>query len=96
MKQIRIGEFETNSSSTHSLNICTIDEWNDWISGKLLFNPYKKKFIDSGSNNPGKGDYYTYDEYWDDLNEYLEGYDEHYTSKSGDEIVIFGAYGYNG
>ena len=37
MKQIRKNVFETNSSSTHTLAICTEDEYKDWQDGKLLF-----------------------------------------------------------
>lgn len=39
------------------------------------------------------GDYATYESFWDC---YLEGFDENYTSPSGDEIVVFGQYGYDG
>lgn len=146
MIQIRHSTFETNSSSTHSLNICTRQEWNDWREGKLLYNPYEEKFIDNYLLSEEKkqaklreyydteikkeyykdfpdltkeelsklmmmavqdnfifqdlsgledNDYYTYDAYWD-RNDELEGYSEYYTSKAGDEIVIFGEYGYNG
>jgi hypothetical protein len=36
MKQIRFGVFETNSSSTHSLTICTSEEWEQFLDGKLV------------------------------------------------------------
>lgn len=93
MISIRNCVFETNSSSTHSLNICTQEEWDNWVSGKLLYNEYDEKFTDKVSNNEDK-DYLTFDSYWDD--EYLETYKVCYTSKSGDKIVIFGKYGYDG
>ena len=32
---IRRGVFETNSSSTHSLTICTEDEFNKWKNGEM-------------------------------------------------------------
>lgn len=38
-------------------------------------------------------DYEMYDEWLDD--EYLEIYVKNYTTESGDEIVVFGKYGYN-
>lgn len=38
MRQIRNNVFETNSSSTHSIAICTEDEFNDWMAGKLYKN----------------------------------------------------------
>ena len=34
-KTIRFGVFETNSSSTHTLTICTQKEFDDWKDGKL-------------------------------------------------------------
>ena len=47
MINIRIKTFETNSSSTHSINICTLEEWDAWKEGKLLYNPYELEFIDN-------------------------------------------------
>ena len=37
MKQIRHGVFETNSSSTHSITMCTKAEYDAWISGEMYF-----------------------------------------------------------
>jgi len=45
MKQIRLGVFETNSSSTHSLTICTKAQFDDWTSGKLYFDRDNEKFV---------------------------------------------------
>lgn len=51
MKQIRKAIFETNSSSVHSLTMCTKDEYDKWIDGELLLNegwfeaPYDKQFF---------------------------------------------------
>lgn len=45
MKQIRKNVFETNSSSTHTLAICTEDEYKDWKDGKLLFNKWRETFV---------------------------------------------------
>lgn len=44
MRQIRRGVFETNSSSTHSITICSKEEYEDWKQGKILFNTETKKF----------------------------------------------------
>lgn len=38
MKVIRRGVFETNSSSTHSITMCSEDEYNAWNSGELYLN----------------------------------------------------------
>ena len=39
--------FETNSSSTHSLTMCTKEEYDNWKNGKLLFDSCYKKFVPS-------------------------------------------------
>lgn len=36
MRQVRVGTFETNSSSTHSITMCSDSEYQAWESGKLL------------------------------------------------------------
>lgn len=36
-RQIRLGVYETNSSSTHSLTICSEEEFEQWKNGELLF-----------------------------------------------------------
>lgn len=38
MRQVRNNVFETNSSSTHSIAICTENEFNLWMAGKLYKN----------------------------------------------------------
>lgn len=35
MIQIRFGAFETNSSSTNSISICMLDDYQRWRSGEL-------------------------------------------------------------
>ena len=136
MKQMRRGVFETNSSSTHSLTICTEEEFEKWQNGELLFDRWNDCFIeerplsdqektDAMKNyNNIKSTYWknweqlskeeveswyrryasqhlnksddgqTYDEYMDSCD--LEAYFKHYTSPSGDKLVIFGKYGYDG
>ena len=43
-KQIRRGVFETNSSSVHSLTMCSIEEYEKWENGKVLFWKWNDKF----------------------------------------------------
>lgn len=38
MLQIRKNVFETNSSSTHSITMCSQDEYDAWMKGELLLN----------------------------------------------------------
>lgn len=44
-RQIRNNVFETNSSSTHSLTICSEEQFEDWKNGKLLFNDWDDEFV---------------------------------------------------
>jgi len=37
MIQVRLGIFETNSSSTHSLVVCTDEELAKWKKGELVY-----------------------------------------------------------
>lgn len=42
--QIRRGTFETNSSSVHSLTMCTANEFQKWRDGEVLFWGDTEKF----------------------------------------------------
>ena len=43
-RQIRRGVFETNSSSVHSLTMCSYEEYEKWENGDVLFWVDKNKF----------------------------------------------------
>lgn len=43
-RQIRRGVFETNSSSVHSLTMCSGEEYKKWEKGKVLYWRNKNKF----------------------------------------------------
>lgn len=45
MISVRKGVFETNSSSTHSLTMCTESDYDKWKKGELLFHRWKDEFI---------------------------------------------------
>ena len=138
MKQVRSGVFETNSSSTHSLTICTEEEFEKWQHEEMLLDTYndklvknaplteeekldaqenynfnkraywkdweqlsdeeKKSWYDKYSMNVHRQNSYQFKTYsdWYDSYDSLERYSRHYTSPSGDRLVIFGKYGYNG
>lgn len=44
MKQIRHGVFETNSSSVHSLTMCSSEEYQKWENGEVLYWEDEDKF----------------------------------------------------
>ena len=96
-KSIRIGVFETNSSSTHSLCIVSQEDYNKWKKGELIFDRNNETLITIDEMQSHKNDryfdeddYQTKESYFDNN---LEEYEERYTTKSGDNIVVFGKYG---
>ena len=122
MIQVRNSVFETNSSSVHSLTMCTAQEYDKWRSGELLYNHYagvdQKDFITREEAEeiirenrrqwaPDIVDYpiideaffdaglYTWDDFWNERCEYLEGYSARYITPGGEEIVAFGYSGYD-
>ena len=135
-RQIRRGVFETNSSSTHSLTMCSEEEFEAWKRGEVLFKQWEEKFVkptqlSEQDKRDAEEEYnYTKDSYWKDWDDLSDAekekwyakyatnhnlkdydaktYDEYmhqgtlesfvhtYTSKSGDKIVAFGEYGYDG
>lgn len=67
--------------------------WADWdnLSKDAKNKWYEKYLKEHDLYDEG---FYTYDEFME--NEYLETFVESYTSPSGDKIVAFGRYGYDG
>ena len=47
MYSIRRNVFETNSSSTHSLIICSDKTYNDWMDGKVVYDSYDEEFVEA-------------------------------------------------
>ena len=147
--QVRQGVFETNSSSTHTLTICSKDDFDKWKHGEIFWLDNDWHKLDTNKNfvtpeeleelaekyneeqqeriNAGdkfakvldidkvlneRPDYDSWrDSYWDtersSLEAYtmddwyacngdLETYSQSFTSPSGDEMVSFGAFGYDG
>lgn len=147
--QVRQGVFETNSSSTHTLTICSKDDYDKWKRGEVFwldnswhkldtdkdfvtpeeleelaekYNEEQQKRIDAGDKFAKvldidkvlneRPDYNSWDDsYYDTArsaleayttddfyvsNEDLETYSKTFTSPSGDEMVAFGAFGYDG
>lgn len=104
--QIRRGIFETNSSSTHSLTMCTNDDFDKWKNGELVYNNYGDKLIpitdekyQEWLKNKQEDDYYydylTYDEYFNYYCENYESFEEEFTTPSGETVIAFGYYGYD-
>lgn len=127
MLNIRFGTFETNSSSVHSLVLCTSDDYrrleegelyifDEWGGISLLTKEDAVKRILNGKNEyQSCGSSYTFsylmempkselnrllvdeeiyslDQYWG-RHEYMEHFEERYTTPGGEEVVAFGYYG---
>ena len=45
MKKIRFGVFETNSSSTHTLCMCTKEEYKKFKKGEMFYNNNEEKLM---------------------------------------------------
>ena len=45
MRTIRLGTFETNSSSTHSITMCMESDYEKWRKGELYYIDSKDKFV---------------------------------------------------
>lgn len=111
MKSIRRGVFETNSSSTHSISICSQKDYDAWQDGKMLWDSCKGKMITRDEAIAKIDDLdikLKDDEEIEDLlaeqeiftcNNYsreLEEFSHNHTTEGGEKIVAFGRYGYNG
>lgn len=43
--QVRRGVFETNSSNTHSLTVCTQKEYDEWVHGALWLKVWDEELV---------------------------------------------------
>ena len=87
---IRQGVFETNSSSVHSLTICSQEDYDRWEKGELIWDSWDDKLIEANEETSDDERYETKEVYDDRVDSNYEGFEEKYTTKSGDQIVIFG------
>jgi len=97
MKQVRLGVFETNSSSTHSLTMCAKEDYDKWVNGQLFLTE-NSKFVER-KDYEGRGEYEddprSYEE-WLCSNYYLTAFNSTHTTPKGEVVVAFGRYGYDG
>ena len=93
-RQIRRGVFETNSSSCHSLTMCTQSDYDRWKNGELIYEYWDGKLIpiDELDDDYDEGRYYTYDRFNDYECFDFETYERDFTTDSGETVVGFGYY----
>lgn len=96
-RQIRRCVFETNSSSVHSLTMCTQSDYDRWKNGELIYDYWNGKLIsiDELDDDYEEGRYYTYDCFNDYECFDFETYEHDFTTESGDTVVAFGYYGHD-
>ena len=87
--KIRLGVFETNSSSTHSIAICSDEELEKWKAGELLYD-----YTNSTLVSVPEEDCYRYKTF-EEFKEYLEVDYHTYVTKNGEKLNIICRYGYD-
>lgn len=93
MIQIRQNIFETNSSSVHTLVICTEDEFKKFDNDELCIDDWNDTLVPF-SEYDGSTRFLSSDDFFEDkgFDHYLEHYEEH-REINGTKIVVFGRYG---
>lgn len=94
--------FETNSSSVHSITMCSKSDYDKWVNGELYYDRWSDKLVPNSDEiqkdrkeNECDTDYLTRDEFFDcDYLQY-EKFEKTTTTEHGDEVVAFGYYGYD-
>ena len=94
MISIRRNVFETNSSSTHSICICTEEDYKKWEDGEKMWDTWSNTLVDV-DKIPEEDREEGY-RFMNDGDNYLEWYAKHFTTPSGDKMVAFGYYGFDG
>ena len=100
-RQVRRGVFETNSSSVHSITMCTKSDYKKWENGELVFNKWSKKLVPitdeiKKSMDANEKIYLTYEQFndWEYLE--FETFFDSMITPGGEQIVAFGYSGYDG
>ena len=99
--QVRLGLFETNSSSCHSLTICSEEEYDRWREGDAVYSDYEEKFVlideltDEEKLTIDEYDLYTYDGFFEKMSIDYEMFSQRKILPSGECVHVFGYYGYN-
>jgi hypothetical protein len=96
-EQVRVGTFETNSSSVHCMTMCTNSDYEKWQNGELLFDTDSECLISKeeakslleGENYYDESDFLTYDEFWGGALDY-ETFSQEFNG-----VTAFGYFGYD-
>lgn len=98
-RQIRQGVFETNSSSVHSLTMCSAEDYKKWEKGELVYDYWNEVLIPVANDikermsSDTDGRYYTEEDFNDYKKMSYETFFKEFTTASGETVVAFGYYG---
>ena len=109
--QVRKGLFETNSSSVHSIVMCSDSDFEKWKNGESIYSreyeclvsiedkdylEWKKLSDEEKLEEWSMYDYLTYDQFfYDDEAIQHETFITSYDTPKGETVVAFGYYGHN-
>ena len=101
-RQIRRGVFETNSSSVHSLVMCTDDDYNKWKSGEFLYDKWEAKLVtleeakkeeDYEDEEEFNSRFLDYDHFYSRQYIEYETFEQTFKTPGGEIVYGFGYYG---
>lgn len=96
-RQIRRGVFETNSSSVHSITMCSETDYDKWVNGELLYDRWGDDLVEKTPERENDEDhqYLTYEQFNDWGYMGYETYERTHTTPNGEKVVAFGYYGHD-
>lgn len=96
-RTIRQGVFETNSSSVHSLTMCSDDEWQKWENSELVYTIWDEKLVtkEESEKNRYKGRIDTPNDYFNHYQYEYDIFHEKYITPNGEVVHAFGYYGHD-
>lgn len=109
--QVRKGLFETNSSSVHSIVMCSDSDFEKWKNGESIYSreyeclvsiedkdylEWKKLSDEEKEEEWTMYDYLTYDQFFNDYDAMEhETFKTSYDTPKGETVVAFGYYGHD-
>lgn len=97
MRTVRRGCFETNSSSVHSISICSENQWNRFFNSEIKIDRYDQDiFVDQSNPQYDEDSYLTFRQWYDNTPDGVEPYYCKKETPKGEKIVVYGKSGYDG
>ena len=108
--QVRRNIFETNSSSVHSMTMCSDSDYEKWKSGEYVYSVDSSELIPITNENYQKWnqlsddekerryctyDYLTYKQFFTDYCIEYETFSDSFNTNNGEIVHAFGYYGHD-